>query len=226
MEKESKGKAEKRKMKRTTTPAKDTVTQEPRKKRKEKRVGDTLQEKVDNNEDREIEQEIKTRFSVKRDWEGIPNYFPSNTKFEMFFPVDMEEQEKIKWVDAVFKRKQEIESKITDIFGGKEAVKLVRYGNRVRLRFPCLEKGCSFSTVDMVKHLSGKHKCSKEETLLQTSYYHCLHDYITKMKTYFLNKPCLCFTCARVFGRIDCHISAKHAHRGSEEYEILKKYRE
>lgn len=144
----------------------------------------------------------------------------------MFFPVDMEEQEKIKWVDAVFKRKQEIESKITDIFGGKEAVKLVRYGNRVRLRFPCLEKGCSFSTVDMVKHLSGKHKFSKEETLLQTSYYHCLHDYITKMKTYFLNKPCLCFTCARVFGRIDCYISAKHAHRGSEEYEILKKYRE
>ena len=47
------------------------------------------------------------------------------------------------------------------------------------------------------------------------------------MKTYFLNKPCLCFTCARVFDRIDCHIWAKHAHRGSEEYyEILKMYRE
>ena len=47
------------------------------------------------------------------------------------------------------------------------------------------------------------------------------------MKTYFLNKPCLCFTCARVFDRIDCHIWAKHAHRGSEEYyEILKMYKE
>ena len=145
----------------------------------------------------------------------------------MFFPVDMEDQEKIKWVDAVFKRKQEIESEITDIFGDKEAVKLFRYGNRVRLRFPCPEKSCSFSTVDMVKHLFRKHKWSKEETLLQTSYYHCLHDYITKMKTYFPNKPCLCFTCARVFDRIDCYISAKHGHRGLEEYyEILKKYRE
>lgn len=77
--------------------------------KKIQKVADTLQENVDNNEDREIEQEIKTRFRVKRDWEGIPNYFQSNTKFEMFFPVDMEEQEKIKWVDAVFKRKQGIE---------------------------------------------------------------------------------------------------------------------
>lgn len=72
-------------------------------------MADALQENVDNNEDREIEQEIKTRFRVKRDSEGIPNYFLSNTNSEMFFPADTEEQEKIKWVDAVFKRKQEIE---------------------------------------------------------------------------------------------------------------------
>lgn len=36
-------------------------------------MADTLQENVYNNEDREIEQEIKTRFRVKRDSEGIPN---------------------------------------------------------------------------------------------------------------------------------------------------------
>ena len=180
--KENDGQPSKKKSKKRVT--KDTVSIEPRKKKYTKTIiSDTAIETGSEDEERVREKEAKIRFSVKRDWEGMPNYFPSNTKFEMFFPKDIKESEKTSWVDAVFKHKEEIESKVRDIFGDKEAVRLVKYGCRVRLRFPCPEQECSFSTVDMGKHLTGKHKWSKGERLLQTSYFHTMHDYVTKLKT-------------------------------------------
>ena len=72
----------------------------------------------------------------------------------------------------------------------------------------------------------GKHKWSKEESRLQTSYNHTMFDFVTRMKTYGLGKPCFCFICCAVFDRIDSHIAHKHYNCGTDEFiETLKNFR-
>ena len=122
--------------------------------------------------------------------------------------------------------KNEIKNKVAEIFGDKDNVILVPYSGRIRFCFPCPEKDCSFSTVDMGRHLQEKHKWTREENKLQTSYNHVIFDYVTRMKTYCINKPCICFTCCCVYNRIDSHVARNHFSRGADEYvHILKKYR-
>ena len=72
----------------------------------------------------------------------------------------------------------------------------------------------------------GKHKWSKEESRLQTSYNHTMFDFVTRMKTYGLGKPCFCFICCAVFDGIDSHIAHKHYNCGTDEFiETLKNFR-
>ena len=180
----------------------------------------------DSEENDATEEAKKMLMTVKRDWEGIPNYFPSSSKFDIYVPPSIGESCKENWLERVELRKIEISNKVKKIFGDKDAVILVPYSGRIRMSFPCPEHDCSFSSVDIKKSLMGKHKWSKEQSRLQTSYNHTMFDFVTRMKTYGLGKPCICFNCYAVFDRIDSHIAHKHYSRGTDEFiETLKTFR-
>ena len=180
----------------------------------------------DSEEDDATEEAKKMFMTVKRNWEGIPNYFPSSSKFDIYVPPSIGESCKENWLERVELRKIEISNKVKEIFGDKDAVILVPYSGRIRMSFPCPEHDCSFSSVDIKKSLMGKHKWSKEQSRLQTSYNHTIFDFVTRMKTYGLGKPCICFICYVVFDRIDSHIARKHYSRGTDEFiETLKTFR-
>ena len=89
--------------------------------------------------------------------------------------------------------KNEIKNKVAEIFGDKDNVILVPYSGRIRFCFPGPEKDCSFSTVDIGKLLQGKHKWTREESKLQTSYNHVIFDYVTRMKTYCISDTPISF---------------------------------
>ena len=180
----------------------------------------------DSKEDDATEESKKMLMTVKRNWEGIPNYFPSSSKFDIYVPPSIGESCKENWLERVELRKIEISNKVKEIFGDKDAVILVPYSGRIRMSFPCPEHDCSFLSVDIKKHLMRKHKWSKEQSRLQTSYNHTMFDFVTRMKTYGLVKPCICFICYAVFDRIDSHIARKHYSRGTDKFiEMLKTFR-
>ena len=213
-------KGHKRKCSKFTTLPEEAVQEKPKKTVIDK-PHDVGSEKSD------APEQVKKKFvTVKRNWEGIPNYFPSSSKFDAYVPPNMGQSCQENWLERVEVRKIEISNKVKDIFGNKDAVILVPYSGRVRMSFPCPEHECSFSSVDIKKHLMGKHKWSKEESRLQTSYNHTMFDFVTRIKTYGLGKPCICFICCAVYDRIDSHIAHKHYSRGTDEFiETLKNFR-
>ena len=213
-------KGQKRKPSKSTTLPEEAVQKKPKK---------TVIDKLHylGSEETDAPEQVKKWFvTVKRNWEGIPNYFPSSSKFDIYVPPSIGESCKENWLERVELRKIEISNKVKEIFGDKDAVILVPYSGRIRMSFPCPEHDCSFSSVDIKKHLMGKHKWSKEQSRLQTSYNHTMFDFVTRMKTYGLGKPCICFNCYAVFDRIDSHIAHKHYSRGTDEFiEMLKTFR-
>ena len=139
------------------------------------------------------------KFSVKRDWEGQVNYYPANEEhFIIYYPESLEEKNKLIWKQMVNKRKQAISERLSKIFGSTNNVKKVRYCNRLRLSFPCPEVVCSFQTVDLKKHLLSKHKWDQLEAKLQLNYFNVMADYNTRLNTYKINQPAICFKCSLI----------------------------
>ena len=139
------------------------------------------------------------KFSVKRDWEGQVNYYPANEEhFIIYYPESLEEKNKLIWKQMVHKRKQAISERLSKIFGSTNNVKKVRYCNRLRLSFPCPEVACSFQTVDLKKHLLSKHKWDQLEAKLQLNYFNVMADYNTRLNTYKINQPAICFKCSLI----------------------------
>ena len=182
---------------------------------------------VDTNSDSEINAaKIENKYTVRRDWKGQTNYYPGHD-FEPYRPNDLPEDAQCKWDQQLQKRKDEIEKRLVDIFLKKGNVKRVPYSGRQRWSFPCPEKGCQFNSVDLGKHLTRKHKWNDETVKLQTTYFHNIYQYSTRVTTYNHAKPCICFKCKFVVDRIDSHMSLKHFKRGSNEFvEHVMQYRE
>ena len=144
---------------------------------------------------------------------------PTDQTFESYIPEGLHEVDRNQWEKQVKQRKREISNDLKRVFRTETVVKKVVYSNRIRLRFPCPVKSCSFETVDIRKHLLNKHKWA-------SNYYNVVLDYITSMNTYQLHKLIICFKCALIFDRIDNHLSRKHLERGSnEDRETLKSYK-
>ena len=181
---------------------------------------------VDTNSDSEVNAKKTDKYTVRRDWKGQTNYFPGHD-FQHYRPNDLSEDTKCKWDEQLQKRKDEIEKKLVSIFMKKDNVKLVSYSGRQRWSFPCPEKGCDFNSVDLGKHLTRKHKWNQDTVKLQTSYFHNMYQYSTRVTTYNHAKSCICFKCKFVVDRIDSHMSLKHFKRGSDEFaEHIMAYRE
>ena len=126
----------------------------------------------------------------------------------------------------VNKRKQAISERLSKIFGSTNNVKKVRYCNRLRLSFPCPEVACSFQTVDLKKHLLSKHKWDQLEAKLQLNYFNVMADYNTRLNTYKINQPAICFKCSLFFDRVDHHLARKLVDRNTDEYHsTLSSYR-
>ena len=104
------------------------------------------------------------------------------------------------------------------VFKDKTAVKRVNYSGRTRWSLPCPVKCCSFSSPDIGKHLLVKHRWEKEAVKLQTTYFHNIFNYLTRVNTYNQSKPCICFRCKFIVEHIDSHIALKHHSRGTEDY--------
>ena len=135
-------------------------------------------------------------------------------------PLTQKKKEKPK-----IKRKAEIERNLKEIFGTAESVEKVPYSGRLRLKCPCPVKKCEFRTVDMTKHLKYKHQWTEKLIKLQTNYFHTMFDAITRMKTYDLHKPNICFKCYTFFDRLDNHLAHKHFQRGTQEFrDTLQSY--
>ena len=71
-----------------------TPTKKPKKCSKllgvEKTPEKNEQEPMKDSEGSDSEQKDKIKFTVKRDWEGVLNYFPSNVgNFEMYYPENL-----------------------------------------------------------------------------------------------------------------------------------------
>lgn len=79
------------------------------------------------------------------------------------------ESEKQSWENLVSKRKHEIASEQTKIFGSATAVEKVPYSGRMRLRFTCPVVDCKFNNVNLAKHLRAKHQSSNQATRLQVN---------------------------------------------------------
>ena len=181
---------------------------------------------IDTNSDSEVNAKKTDKYTVRRDWKGQTNYFPGHD-FQHYRPNDLSEDTKCKWDEQLQKRKDEIEKKLVSIFMKKDNVKLVSYSGRQRWFFPCPEKGCDFNSVDLGKHLTRKHKWNQDTVKLQTTYFHNIYQYSTRVTTYNHAKPCICFKCKFVVDRIDSHMSLKHLKRGSDEFaELVRAYRE
>ena len=103
-----------------------------------------------------------------------------------------------------------ISEELSKIFGSTNNVKKVRYSNRFRMRFPCPEEACSFSTVDLNKHLISKHKWNQSEAKLQMNYFTVMTDFLSRLNTYQNNRPTICFKCLLFFDRADHHLARKH----------------
>ena len=118
----------------------------------------------------------------------------------------------------VNKRKQAISESLSKIFGSTNNVKKVQYCNRLRLSFPCPEVACSFQTVDLKKHLLSKHRWDQLEVKLQLNYFNVMADYHTRLNTYKINQPAICFKCYLFFDRVDHHLARKLVDRNTDEY--------
>ena len=95
----------------------------------------------------------KIKFTVKRDWAGKRNYLPTDQTFESYIPEGLNEADQNKSEELVEERKSEIANDLKRVFGMETAVKKAACSNRIRLRFACPVKSCSFETVDIRKHL-------------------------------------------------------------------------
>ena len=98
----------------------------------------------------------KTFVTVKRNWEGVPNYFPSSTKFDNYIPPGLNDQGTENWLTRVENCKNEIKNKVAEIFGDKDNVILVPYSGRIRFCFPCPEKRLFFFNSGYGKASSGE----------------------------------------------------------------------
>ena len=165
--------------------------------------------------------QLESGVTIRRDWKGQVNYYPG-LPFQMFRPEKISDEQEIDiWDKQVNKRKQEIENQLRNIFKVENSVKQVEYSGRMRWSFPCPVTDCSFSAVDLGKHLQKKHKWCKSSIKLQTSYFSNIYNYTTKFNTYNQHKPAICFKCCVVFERLDSHISLKHFSRSTDEFQQM-----
>ena len=157
--------------------------------------------------------------------EGDRKRFPKNKEFKDYVPAELDDSQKELWQNVVAKRKAEIERNLKRIFGTAESVEKVLYSGRLRLKFPGPVKNSEFRIVYMAKHLKCKHQCTEKLIKLQTNYFHAMFDAVTRMKTYDLYKPNICFKCYTFFDRLDNHLAHKHFQRGTQELrDILQTY--
>ena len=92
---------------------------------------------------------------------------PTDQTLESCIPEGLNEADQNKSEELVEERKSEIANDLKRVFVMDTAVKKVAYRNRIRLRFACPVKRCSFKTVDIRKHLVNEHKWASNEVKLQ-----------------------------------------------------------
>ena len=88
-------------------------------------------------DNQDLAEKARTYYTVKRNWEGVCNYFWSSSKFDIYFPPGLNKLGTGDWMACVESQQNEIKIKGARIFEDKDVVILVCHRGRVRMCFPC-----------------------------------------------------------------------------------------
>ena len=135
------------------------------------------------------------------------------------------EDAKEELITAIQRQKNKIISRLTDVFGNINNVKMtITKKGQQNLLFKCPTVGCEVQEHELKRHLiRKKHGWTEKEAARHVSFCTRFYKYITKLVKIGVLTPRFCVECDSFYSRIDNHLSVIHKFDKSDEtYKQLK----